>query len=134
MNKSLLKGAESIPVGQEMGIISRNSVELFKLDMFPEEPGLLFTQLTPGGRVVVAGSARHQFITAFLTSYDLEAVEDEFPVIMQDETGTRWNVFGEAVSGERGGEQLQSPVFFSAADWAWRNLYDHVSYYKQPGF
>jgi len=133
VNKSLLKLAAAKLPGQEMGIISRKNVELFTLDMFPEEVSLISTVVNPGGRVIVAGSAKNSYMVAFLSSYEMEAVEGEFPVIMQDETGTRWNVFGQAVSGERGGEQLNSPVFYSAADWAWRDLYDNVSYYKSPG-
>ncbi|MCK4745987.1 MAG: hypothetical protein KAT15_03090, partial [Bacteroidales bacterium] len=70
------------------------------------------------------------YIVAFQTTYEMEAVEGEFPVIMKDETGTYWTIFGEAVSGERGGERLESPVFYTAADWAWKDLFDEITYFK----
>ena len=133
VNKSFTKSAQDLPVGQEMGLIGREEVELFTLDMFQGEIKLLHSVVSPGGRVVVAGSLSNSYMVPFITNYEMQALEGEFPVIMKDETGTRWNVFGEAVSGERGGEKLQSPVFFSAADWAWRNLYDQVSYYAGGG-
>jgi len=49
---------------------------------------------------------------------------------MKDETGTLWNIFGEAVSGERKGERLRSPLYFTAAEWAWKDLYDQVDYFQ----
>ena len=129
VNKSLTKSAQGLPVGQEMGIVGNDEVELFTLDMFQGEIKLLQSVVSPGGRVLVAGSQTNSDMVPFFTYYKMQAVEGEFPVIMKDDTGTRWNVFGEAVSGERGGEKLQSPVFFSAADWAWRDLYESVSYF-----
>lgn len=69
-------------------------------------------------------------MTSFLTTYSMEPVEGQFPVIMKDETGTFWNIFGEAVSGERGGETLLSPLAYTAADWAWRNLFNEVKYHS----
>ena len=60
-------------------------------------------------------------MVAFTTSYKM--------VVMKDETGSRWTIFGEAVSGERGGEKLQSPVYYTAARWAWLDLYESVTYF-----
>ena len=59
----------------------------------------------------------------------MEAVEGEFPVVLKDETDSYWNIFGEAVSGERGGEKLPSPVYYTAARWAWLDLYENVTYF-----
>ena len=138
-NKSLLKSSKEsdvsqsggIPIGQEFGILSWDAVELFTLDMFPGEISLQFTTVSPGGRVVVAGSTNNSYMVAFKTTYELEAVEGEFPIIMKDETGTYWTVFGEAVNGERGGEKLKSPVFYTAADWAWKKHFDNISRFYQ---
>ena len=144
-NKSLFKSSsssddsklKSLLIGQEFGILSRdvrnpsqNDVMLFTQDLFPGEIKLHTTLVQPGGSVVVAGSEMHHYIVAFQTTYEMEAVEGEFPVIMKDETGTYWTIFGEAVSGERGGERLESPVFYTAADWAWKDLFDEITYFK----
>ncbi len=120
----------SFPKGQTFGIMSWNGVELFTLDMFPGEIKLYTTIVRPGGNVVVVGSSQHNYMAAFQTFYKMEPVEGEFPVIMKDETGTYWTIFGEAVNGERGGEKLESPVFYSAADWAWRSLFENISSYN----
>jgi hypothetical protein len=114
---------------QPYGILGRTEVELFTLDMFPGEISLRSTVVQPGGKTIVAGSSNHRFIVAFQTSYKMEAVEGHFPVIMKDESGTLWTIFGEAVSGPRGGEKLQSPVAYTAADWAWNAHFEDVSYH-----
>lgn len=116
---------------QEFGILGRKEVELFTQDMFKDELSLISTTVRPGGRVIVAGSSVHGFVVAYQTSYLMEAVEGQFPIIMKDEEGTLWNVFGEAVSGSRGGEKLKAPVAYTAADWAWKAHFENVSYY--PG-
>ncbi|MCP4312615.1 MAG: DUF3179 domain-containing protein [Bacteroidetes bacterium] len=116
---------------QEFGIVGLNETELFTLDMFPGEISLHTTSVRPEGKVIVAGSTIHRYMVAYLTNYLMVAVEGRFPVIMKDETGTLWNIFGEAVSGERGGEQLKSPVAYTAADWAWDELLVNVKYFAK---
>ena len=125
-----LKSGSNFQLEQELGIISRERVQLFTLDMFPGEIGMLQTTVNPGGRVVVIGSTTHHYMVAFTTTYKMEVVEGKFPVVLKDETDSYWNIFGEAVSGERGGEKLPSPVYYTAAGWAWLDLYENVSYFE----
>ena len=131
--KSRDQAPESIGQGpqyeQPYGILGRSGVELFRLDMFPGEVKLISTTVQPGGKTIVAGSSKHHFIVAYQTTYPMEAVEGQFPVIMKDEKGTLWNLFGEAVSGVRGGEKLQAPLAYTAADWAWKAHFDQVRYH-----
>ena len=116
--------------GRQFGILSRDNVELFNADLFSSGIKLYMTIIQPGGNVVVAGSSDHHYIAAFRTSYTMQPVQSEFPIIMRDETGTSWNIFGEAVEGEREGEQLESPVFYIAADWAWELLLGNTSVFN----
>ena len=120
-------GIEGVDTGRQLGILGREQVELFSPDLFPGQITLLHTLVQPGGTVVLAGSQTHQFIVAFQTNYDMIAVEGQFPTIMRDETGTDWNIFGEAVKGERKGEHLESPVYYTALVWAWESLFAEVT-------
>lgn len=129
VNESALKSESVHSQKQDLGIVSREGVELFSLDMFPGEVGIIKTVAQPGGEVMVLGSVDFNYMTAFYTTYEMEVVEGEFPVVLKDETGSYWNLFGEAVSGERGGETLQSPSYYTAAPWAWMDLYEHVTYF-----
>ena len=47
---------------------------------------------------------------------------------MKDSEDNEWNVFGEAVTGPRKGDQLNSDTAFFALFWAWENFYDNFSF------
>lgn len=121
------ESGESVNTGRQLGILGRDQVQVFDLHHFTGEVLVHTTRIQPGGRVVVAGSSLHSYVVAYRTSYVMEEVEGEFPVIMQDESGTRWNIFGEAVDGERKGEQLDSPDYYMALHWAWEALFPLVT-------
>jgi len=78
---------------------------------------------------IVAGSEKDGFIMAFQKTYTMTAVQHQFPVIMQDDAGGLWNVFGESISGPHKGEKLSSPPSYVAHDWAWHDFFDHVNEY-----
>jgi hypothetical protein len=119
-------GGESF-IDRRFGILGRTQVEVFDFQLFSGEIVLHSTLIQPGGNVVVAGSSEKQFVVAFRTNYSMEPAEGQFPIIMRDETGTGWNIFGEAVDGERKGEQLDSPVYYTASHWAWEALFARVN-------
>ena len=125
-----MKSAQAAPLDQQLGLIGKDAVELFSLEMFPGEISLHTTAVSPGGMVVVAGSSEFHYMLAFRTTYSMEPVHGKFPVIMMDETGTMWNIFGEGMMGLHDGETLESPLYYTASDWAWRDLYDQVRQFK----
>lgn len=65
-----------------------------------------------GTNLVVLGSQELNFLTAYNatlpdgTQGNFEAVQDALPVVMQDQNGNRYNLFGEIVEGPLAGEQL----------------------------
>ena len=64
--------------------------------MFPGEITLHSSIVISGGAIVVLGSTQYQYMLAFRTTYSMEPVEGEFP------------------------------IYYTAADWAWRDLYENV--------
>jgi len=127
-----MKSTVAAPLEQELGIISNEAVQTYSLELFPGEIELHQSLVIPEGMIVVAGSEDYHYMLAFRTNYIMEPVEGAFPVIMKDESGTLWNIFGEGVNGDHHGETLESPLYFTAADWAWRDLYDQVQAFD-PG-
>lgn len=74
--------------------------------------------------MVVAGSAGYNFAVAFKselsgTSLSFSPIQDQLPVIMTDNEGTTWDVFGNGISGPRAGQRLSSPRSFTAYWFAW---------------
>ena len=125
-----MKLALAEPGEQQLGIIGLDDVQTFSMDLFPGEIALHKTNVKLGGDIVVAGSTSYDYMVAFYSNYEMERVEGEFPIIMQDETGTLWNIFGEGVQGAHDGERLESPLYYAAADWAWRDLFEQVSTFE----
>jgi len=76
-------------------------------------------------QVVVAGSSGHDFGVVYnreledCTVLDFEAVQGELPVVMRDNEGNEWDVFGTAVSGPRTGQQLQKTNSYVSYWFAW---------------
>jgi hypothetical protein len=75
--------------------------------------------------VVVTGSAGFNFGAVYnreledCTMLTFEAVPNKLPVVMKDNEGNEWDVFGIAVTGARTGEQLQKTNSYIAYWYAW---------------
>ena len=62
--------------------------------------------------IVVAGTGQRDLIVAFRREragvlHDFEVVQGRLPVIMRDERGNEWNIFGRAVNGPDVGARLE---------------------------
>lgn len=112
-----------------LGIVGQWGVELFQFNLFRDSIKL-YTETFEKEQVMVIGNVENNFIVAFHQKYVMTPVQDEFPVIMQDNSGTKWNVFGEAVSGPNQGQQLTSPASYMALGWAWNDLFDRIEVFS----
>ena len=76
-------------------------------------------------QVVVAGSSGLNFGVVFnreledCTVLDFTAIQDKLPVVMRDNEGSEWDIFGIAVSGARKGQRLQKTNSYVAYWFAW---------------
>lgn len=78
---------------------------------------------------IIAGSGSYNFAVAFereggvTAALQFEAVQNELPVILQDNEGNKWDVFGFAVEGPRTGEQLKTARAYTGYWYAWADFY-----------
>lgn len=76
-------------------------------------------------QVVAAGSRGHNFGVIFnreledCTVLNFEPIQNKLPVMMQDNEGNEWDIFGTAVSGARTGQQLEKTNSYIAYWYAW---------------
>lgn len=88
-----------------------------------------------GKNIVLAGSSSDQIAVSFISLtddgkvLDFEPVQDELPIIMEDNEGNRWNIFGEAVSGPRTGERLTSTRSYNGYWFAFADFYPNSCIY-----
>lgn len=89
-----------------------------------------------GERYAIIGSGSLDFAVAYSATLrdgielTFEAVQGQLPVIIQDQEGNRWNVFGEAVEGPRTGERLKPAKSYSGYWYGMRDLYRLPDIYR----
>lgn len=101
-------------------------VSIFRYQDFSEGTRLS-NIIISGNKILVIGNEDKHFITSYINNSNatFKAVQNQFPIVMEDDDNNKWNVFGVAVSGPRKGEQLQSQTAFVALWWAWENFYSN---------
>jgi hypothetical protein len=109
--------------------VNGTSVNIYRKSDFNESISLFETILN-NSKTITIGSSELDFIVSFIIETDntFTTVQNEFPVILKDETGSMWNVFGLAVSGSRKGDQLQAAKSYKASWWAWKNFYSQFNF------
>ena len=114
------------------GIIEENlkgekTVYGFTYDMFEGSTKIVSKNIN-GKKTLIIGNSDLHYITSFINdeNVDFTPIENQYPIVMMDNVGNHWNVFGVAVSGPRQGDQLQSPLCFVALYWAWQDFYNNI--------
>jgi len=110
---------------------SSNSLGIFEYKQFS---GTKLYDFTAGNRnIIVVGDASRRIISSYFTGNEgqFEVVAGEFPTVMVNkENGSKYNIFGVAVSGPDRGQRLESPKSFVAIWWAWKEFYDSFRFNK----
>ena len=104
------------------GVLSKHGTsDLFHINDFPSQFQVQYATGTVP--VIVIGSSSLGIITCYERKYSFKTIKDRFPIVLEDETGSNWNIFGMAVSGPRKGERLKSVPSFYAYAHAWQDHY-----------
>ncbi|MEX2463434.1 MAG: DUF3179 domain-containing protein [Balneolaceae bacterium] len=113
------------------GIFYETNLHVFPIEYFPEEFKILNRNIS-GNEVVIAGSSKDEMAVSYSRVADDGNVllffesEKELPILMKDNEGNEWDLFGECVSGERKGEKLNRLPSYNAYWFAW------VDFFGQP--
>ena len=86
--------------------------------------------------VVATGSASQNFAVVYnrqledCTTLNFNPVENQLPVVMIDDEGNRWDIFGTALSGPRVGTRLQKTNSYIAYWLAWTAFFPGANIYQ----
>jgi hypothetical protein len=108
------------------GVLNRNRADLFTSRNFDADDINVVNRGVASQGLSIIGSKNRNFVVAYKSGFEMQAIQNEFPIVMIDETGSKWNLFGEAVSGERIGQKLEAANGYMALGWAWKDLFDEV--------
>lgn len=86
--------------------------------------------------IILAGSYGKNFIVSFINKVDqnielvFSPVQDQLPIIMIDNEGNSWDIFGYAVTGPRSGQKLQPTISFMGYWFSWGAFFPGVEIYN----
>jgi len=110
------------------GIFYSQNLIVFPIYAFSDE-GTVINSKYSGEDVVVAGMAKAELVVSYSRELDdgttLEFMQTDrpLPAIMEDQHGTVWSVFGQALSGPRQGEWLQQIPSYNSYWFGWADFY-----------
>lgn len=120
-----------------LGVIVDDKAKVYQIKTF-NDPVDVVNDSFRGVDVVIAGSAARNFAVAFErklsdgTLLSFEGVDDGLPVVMKDQEGTSWDVFGNGISGPRQGTGLK-PIRSIVGYWfAWAAFYPDPEIHGLP--
>ena len=88
-----------------------------------------------GEEVLLVGNSTHELMnsfkleTAFEQELILEPVDGELPIIMRDQHGNSWDIFGYAVDGPNQGERLTEARAYTGFWFALADFYPDIELY-----
>jgi len=118
------------------GIIDDGKVKTYRFNLFSDSTTVI-TDTFNDNEIVVAGSEEINIIVSFLrktgdgTLLEFHPVQNQLPVILEDNEGSKWDVFGMAVEGPREGEQLTPTISMIGYWFAWAAFYPDLTIYAE---
>ena len=120
-----------------LGVINEREAKVYRFSSFAEETVNVLQDNYGGKDLVIVGSQEKNFLAAFQSitedgsSLEFEAIQNGGTAIMQDNEGNKWNLFGEAVEGDRLGQKLQKVESYLGYWVAWGSFYPDTEIYEE---
>lgn len=118
-----------------LGVIAGEFAIAYPINSFTDDVTVIQNDFA-GLQHVVIGSRLKNFAAAYSriledgTLLEFTAVRNELPVVMADNEGNKWDIFGEAVEGPRLRQQLQLTKSFIAYWFGWAAFYPSTFIYQ----
>ena len=117
------------------GIFLAGSTRVYPLSVFGNSVTVIQESID-GRNIVVAGTASDNFAVSYISdpgdgiTLSFTPVQDQYPVIMTDQEGNMWDLFGTAVSGPRTGARLEHASSFMGYWFSFAAFYPDVTIYN----
>ncbi|MCH8332077.1 MAG: DUF3179 domain-containing protein [Bacteroidetes bacterium] len=117
-----------------LGVIIGEKVKAYSIESFNSNV-LVINDAFQSTDLVVIGNKQKNFLVAFEsklqdgTKLTFTAVQDQLPLVMTDNEGNKWDLFGEALEGGRKGERLIETDSFIAFWFAWAAFHEDIVIY-----
>ena len=121
-----------------MGVIVNDQAKVYEFSKLKSEI-VAINDVFNGEEIVVAGSKTMNFMVIYNrlledgTMLEFEAVQNKGNVILEDNEGNTWDVFGEAIEGDRAGTKLSATSSFIGYWMAWGSFYPGAEIHEFTG-
>ena len=119
-----------------LGVVINEEVMTYQFDSFKAEEINVIENQFQGKDLVVIGSQSKNFLVAFEnrlldgTKLNFQSVQGALPIVMQDDEGNKWDVFGIAVEGPRKGEKLSEVLNYIGYWFSWAAFNEGLEIYQ----
>lgn len=119
-----------------LGVVINDKAKVYSVNDFGTDIKVVEDQIE-NVPVVVVGSNDLNFLLAFEskttdgTNLSFTAVQDQLPVVLIDNEGNEWDVFGNAVSGPRQGQRLTTTTSYIGYFFAWGTFHPGLDIYQR---
>jgi len=108
------------------GIVNDERAFLIPFTIMKNEISIIHT-IVFQKQIIVVSSAAKEFIVSYeVNNKTFSPVSDSLPIIMKDNIGNYYDMFGLVISGTDKGLNLKSPTSFTALTFAWENFYREI--------
>lgn len=114
-----------------LGVLIEGEAKAYSIEKFDSSNSLIHDSFN-GKDLVITGNKDRNFIVAFErvdedeASRQFTAVQNSLPVVMKDDEGTMYDIFGRAVDGPGQGNQLETVTQFIGYWFAWAAFYPGI--------
>jgi hypothetical protein len=118
-----------------LGLIAGEISIAYPISSFGNDVAVVNSDFGGLKHVVIASEGKN-FAIAFNRKHDdgtvleFTAVQNELPIVMTDNEGNKWDIFGEATDGPRKGTKLSLTKSFIAYWFAWAAFYSNTTIYQ----
>ncbi len=119
-----------------LGVNVDDQSRFYRFQHFTSQSVVTINDEMNGTNLVIAGSSTRNFIVAYNSEIEegvvlnFTAVTDGNEVIMKDDEGNRWTIFGEALEGPYQGQTLKPVTSYIGMWFAWATFHPNIQIYQ----
>ena len=118
-----------------LGVLINGNAKAYQFEKFEGEDIGVIEDSFEGKNLVIVGSEEKNFMVAFDRDFNgsmrtFTALQNELPIVMQDELGNKYDFFGKVIEGPNVGEVLESPTNYIGYWFSWGTFYQDTEIYE----
>lgn len=120
-----------------LGIVVGDQSRFYRFQDFVASNVVTYNDNINGKNIVVVGSNQRNFLVAYDSEIepgvilDFTPLNEEGELIMKDQEGHKWTIFGQAVEGPYAGQRLKSTISYIGMWFAWASFHPEIEIFNQ---